>query len=723
VPIEVDGDLLNLRLDPGEAPGRIDVQWIALHRGGPHPIEVAAVQQTDTRLTVGLKNHGEKPITAAVNGNPIVLEPGLAVRAPIALAGRGPLEAVVVRVEVEGLPPVERHVWVYRADAPVACVARETADLRIAAARDGSLVRIVRDGQPVAAIAPLVHVDYRLPKLRLISTGDSGPLRWEGDGVTAVVEISGDGTLAVSIASDKRIEGPVVRVLGGLEQGLFAGVEYLGKGERSSSKLDIETDESLRVQPDPRHVTMPLMTAVTGRASVALAWDDMTLQPVFATPDFLDGRSDHRMSLEGKNIRCVLRIGAGWEAGGRLEDAILWAVRRHGLPELAQRPRGFAQQMALSLRAYSGMVHDAQHGGWFHAVVPGTRRGPERGAYFADHASSIWRITGQMPEVPKLQFGGAHVYNPAGFFVTGGAADWARIARVRADAMVRQQQPDGSYRYDGQYRRGHFENTASGICARPAFELLEHAYYTGDKRSLDAGLKTLAYMKRFRTPRGAQTWEVPLHTPDILASAYLVWAYVRGYELTGQRHWLDEARRWAISGLPFVYQWSDRPIMLYATTPVYGATHWVAPNWIGRPVQWCGLVYAYSLLLLAPHDATLDWRKLAEGILLCGEQMQYPDGPSVGCLPDAFELPTQRRVPSDINPSTLVSLRLLVDGKLDALARAADGRHTVVGPYPITIRDGKARITAAPGVKYQVLLDGTRVRDVQSTGEDVLSVD
>ena len=99
--------------------------------------------------------------------------------------------------------------------------------------------------------------------------------------------------------------------------------------------------------------------------------------------------------------------------------------------------------------------------------------------------------------------------------------------------------------------------------------------------SLAAGLKTLEFMQRFRTPRGAQTWEAPLHTPDILASGHPVWAYVRAYQLTGDRGWLAEARRWAISGLPFVYQWSNRPIMVYATTPVYGATIWQGPNWIG----------------------------------------------------------------------------------------------------------------------------------------------
>jgi hypothetical protein len=213
---------------------------------------------------------------------------------------------------------------------------------------------------------------------------------------------------------------------------------------------------------------------------------------------------------------------------------------------------------------------------------------------------------------------------------------------------------------------------------------------------------------------------VPLHTPDILASAQAVWACVRAFELTGDRSHLDEARRWAITGLPFVYQWSNRPIMMYATTPVLGATHWKSPNWIGLPVQWCGTVYAYALLLLAPHDSTLYWRHIAEGITICAEQMQYPDGPSVGTLPDVFVLQSQSRQPADINPGALVSLRLALAGRLDGLAIATGGQHRVLAPFPVEIRDGKAFVQAVAGTGYQVLVDGNRIVDVTSVGTDVV---
>ena len=121
--------------------------------------------------------------------------------------------------------------------------------------------------------------------------------------------------------------------------------------------------------------------------------------------------------------------------------------------------------------------------------------------------------------------------------------------------------------------------------------------------------------------------------------------YVRGYELTGKQEYLCEARRWALSGIPFVYLWTRYPIMLYATPPVFGATNWQAPVWIGLPVQWVGGVYAHALTMLAPHDKSLDWNHLARGILISAEQQQYPDGLWAGLLPDSFDIVGQQRRP------------------------------------------------------------------------------
>lgn len=716
------GRLTDLRIDPGAAAGRVDIDWIRLVRREPHPLAIERVQVTGDRAYFTVKNHQAQPCDAEIQGARRTLAGNATVAFEVPLARHGPLEQVSLEILVERFPPLRRTVFVYHPEVKadwIACPSRaaprpererqdaaSTPDaFALKVARDGSAALILRGGRPAAVLAPLVHCDGRLPALQLVA--QTPQLRFEDDGVALGVSAAGN-EITVSIHSDTPCEGPVVRVLGGLQQGLLAGVEYLGKGEYSSSMLDIETEEHVRFAPKPLDVTLPLMAFVTDRASVAMTWDDMTLQPVFATPNFFDGTADHRMALRGTKIEAVIRVDQD-----RLEESIHWAVQRKGLPPLPPAPRDRQQQYDLCVKALNGPLRTEK--GWGHCVEDHWARHPH-----ADMASTLFRLTGKAPELPTLVPGGSHVPNGTIYFVTGRARQWLQHQEHQAQSLMAQQKPDGSYRYDGPYRRGHFEDTASGVCARPAALLLEHAWVTGDAGALAAGVRALEYMKRFDTPRGAQVWEIPLHTPDQLASAYAVWAYVRGYELTGKPEYLREARRWALSGVPFVYLWGRYPIMLYGTPPVFGATHWKAPNWIGLPVQWVGGVYAYALTMLAPHEKSLDWNHLARGILIAAEQMQYPDGPYAGLLPDSLHLETQERRPWRINPCALVSLRMALDGEVDFLSVAVEGKHRVAAPFPVNIRNGQAHIRAKAGLTYQVLINGRRIVDVTSQGDDVV---
>ena len=228
-----------------------------------------------------------------------------------------------------------------------------------------------------------------------------------------------------------------------------------------------------------------------------------------------------------------------------------------------------------------------------------------------------------------------------------------------------------------QYRKGKVdfartsrEQHANGNTGNVLQIALTAASETGDTSLIKAAISMLkraniAYSNT--VPRGAQTWEIPLHTPDILASAHMLRANVLGYELTGDREFFDEARYWAWSGVPFVYL--DRPtdtgrVGMYATIAVLGATNWVAPNWIGLPVQWCGLVYADALLDLWFHDRDPRWKLIADGIISSGYQQSWPavSGAVIsrtarerqGLLPDSFILESQQRSDPAINPATLL---------------------------------------------------------------------
>jgi len=706
------GRLTDLRIDPGTAPGEIEIDWIRLIRRWPHPLTIQRVERVGDRIRFEVENHSENTVAFVADGQAMKIDGGTAMWIGRSASGSRPLEAVSLELRAGEFPPVKRTVFVHRPDVQTHWVSLPSSDgkqgnVSVQVARDGSLARIHRNGTLVALLAPLVHCNGRLPELKLTEEGSA--LRFQGDEVSMRLRLR-EREISVSIQSERTCEGPVVRAMGDLEQGLLAGLEYLGKGERSSSKLDIETAGHLRFAPDPLMVTMPLMSFVTDRSSLAMTWTDMQLQPVFATPNFFDAAADHRMALRGKKIEATICID-----DEPLCETILWAVKKHGLPPLPEPPRTPKQQREICLKALNGPLRN--EAGWGHCVQERWTRRP-----FADMASTFWRLTGEVPKFNRFVPGGAHVQNGSIYFVTGRAREWLDHKAREVQGIMRRQQSDGSFRYDGEFRRGHFENTASGVCARPAATLLEYARVTGDQAALEAGLRTLEYMKRFRTPRGAQVWEVPLHTPDQLASAYLVWAYVRGYELTGKDEYLEHARKWAISGIPFVYLWECRPIMLYSTPPVFGATHW-RHGWFGLPVQWVGGVYAYALTLLAPYDDSLDWNHLARGILISAEKQQYPDGPNVGLLPDSFNIPHQRRQPADINPCALVSLRMVLDGQLDFLSVAIDGKHRVAAPFPVTIGDGSARVEARAGVEYQVIIDGRRIIDVRSQGVDVLPLE
>jgi hypothetical protein len=700
---QAPGTLTDLRIDPGVKPGLVEIDWIRLVQEELHPLSVSSVEQTDGAVRFLVTNHRNAPVAFESAGTSRTVAASETVVLERPIVGKRLLESVSVTLRCESWPALGRTVWVVNPAAPAEWIEKPLDGLTMKIARDGSIAMIHRGAELVAILGPLVLCDGKLPELRLIE--DSAAVKFVGENVQLAIRPRGR-EISVDIQSEKNCEGPVVRAPGALEQGLFAGLEYLGKGEHSSSQLDIETDEHIRFAPDPLKVTMPLMAFVTDRASVAMSWDDMALQPVYATPNFFDGADDHRMTLQGRNITAVIRFDAG-----PLEESIAWAVHRRGLPALPPSPRTVAQQNEICLAALNGPLRTAD--GWGHCVQANWTRQP-----LADMASTVWRLGGEVPAFERFVPGGAHVPNGTIYFVTRRAQEWLETQRRQVRDYIAQQQPDGSYRYDGEFRRGHFENTASGLCALPAARLLEFAYVTGDQEALAAGVRTLEFTKRFDTPRGAQIWEIPLHTPDLLASAYLVWAYTRGYQLTGNTEYLEHARKWALSGIPFTYLWGRHPIMTYATPPVYGATNWVAPNWMGLPVQWVGGVYAYALTLLAPHEKTLDWNQVARGILISAQQQQYPDGPHVGLLPDSFNLPYQRRQPADINPCALVSLQMALDGQVDFLSVAVDGDRRVAAPYPVTLRDGTACVDGKKGIVYQLIVDGKTIIDVNSQGKD-----
>ncbi len=551
------------------------------------------------------------------------------------------------------------------------------------------------------------------------------------------------------------------------QQALFCGLEYLDSNasETSSSEADLRGPQARRQTPDTAQITIPLMAVAAKGRFVSLEWKRSdSVAALFDVPDRIFRAGGHLMGLIGPGSNGQNRVEGnllpydGVEvsparpitvratlAGGLADDATS-AVRayvvRHPLPQV---PRDSDSAMAYIAQAAAGWMKSkiGQGSEFRHMYWPGnmSRLQPAADAAVylkwlaeklshdklaADLAAASKSAIGRMSPADMLNQHIGHITYPVVPLVFGEPLAAAKAADSTARALLGRFEPDGSIPYVKRsgaldYGSTHFARDANGLTAQVVAHLLELASLSGDSSLITAALARLRGLSKFdhTVPRGAQTWEVPLHTPDILASAHLVRAYTLGYQLTGDKSLLQSAVNWAWTGVPFVYLDSPvkGPIGLYATTPVLGATQWQAPNWMGLPVQWCGLVYADALYRLEPFDQTGPWRRLADGITASGIQQTFghEDPDLQGLLPDSFTLRTQVRNAVAINPGTVQAnaARLLFNENLyDMHVFRSNGAIVHVPGSISRCADGSSSLefTVAPWSQsaYYVLVSGLK---------------
>jgi hypothetical protein len=485
------------------------------------------------------------------------------------------------------------------------------------------------------------------------------------------------------------------------QQALLAGVEYL-ENEPSSSEADVIGPESWRLVPDTAKLTFPLMALQAGNHYVSLTWEPQTaICAVHDSPDRQFGSGGHLLGLlfpgsDGVNReeRSLLPYRPEKLRAGelfRVRATLLGGAGTTVVPAV-KHYLGLAPPPPLLVHGYTASgYYELAARGWLesriretnlfrHAWWPGFNPQPASDAALwmlwlsqqlgasslasnlitaADDA--IGAVTPSVYNAAQI----GHNRFPLPALIFGSVIENAAQAHDHGTALLGRFQPDGSVPYQPppggvDYGKTHWAPDANGLTAGVIVSLLEAAVFSGDRALLETGLRHLRALDKFRgtVPRGAQTWEIPLHTPDVLAAAYLVRAHTLGYELTGDRALLDDASYWAWTGVPFVYLTPPvpQPVGVYSTIPVLGATGWQAPVWIGRPVQWCGLVYADALARLAPHDSAAPWQRIADGIAAAGLQHTWPlaDAERRGLLPDFYLLRIQRSDGPAINPATLL---------------------------------------------------------------------
>jgi len=514
-------------------------------------------------------------------------------------------------------------------------------------------------------------------------------------------------------------------------QAVMAGLEYL-ENEPSSSQADITAAGWQRQVPDPIKLTFPLMALAAGGNYVGLLWEPSTnFAALFDSPDRTFQSGGHLMGLifpgadpsvrsdgsvlpyDGQALAAgqtlTLRATIIGGRGHTIVPALRQFVARRGLPPLPST--GYSLSNYCALAAHGWLDTPIRSGALFRNSTAASGFAPAADAalYLDWLAAKVSDPTLQARLASTANYARAAVspasYNfaavgnmtfPVEALLFGAVTDNAATALNDGQAQLTLFQPDGSIHYQPptgglDLGKTYWSPDADGLTATHVVTVLEDAAFSGDPTLLSQGVRLLEALGKWRdtVPRGAQTWEVPLHTPDILASALLVRAYTLGYELTGQPAFLEQARYWAWTGLPFIYLEppTAQPIGLYCTIPVFGASDFVA-SWFGVPVQWCGLVYADALRRFARYDPTGPWLTLANGIAAAGVQQTHPlaDTGLEGLLPDSFNLRAQSRNAPGINPGTLLPEAVQMFGQDPLYDFRVFPRHGLLvhAPGPIT---------------------------------------
>ncbi|MBI2301717.1 MAG: hypothetical protein HYU66_22675 [Armatimonadetes bacterium] len=536
--------------------------------------------------------------------------------------------------------------------------------------------------------------------------------------------------LTMRVACDRprqilAVHGPELYAPGERGEALFPGLEWLAPGEISSNDLDIAATHPLclRLTTHPNNVTIPLMAVATDRGVVGLLWDAHQRwsgaldrpQPVFASPDRWAHQAASRMGLMAPNtvtglpenrLRCdkPRALGAGEaitlaghlfaEPGGRdvLDAQDAW-FRLYRPEPILNYPRGSLDaELTLDARAYLEALWSEEDQAWWpYHGGPGLGRTVHRSPSWSFDLLNISRLRPQLPlAAAAAQRAEAMLKLAAqppqagddGYFA-GDPLEGIGMQSEASAATLASREPDGGWSYQpstpnsGVFKGMDYQELGepgqqgNGLFAARLRNVLRAARLAGDLATYREALPSLERLESFSIPRAAQVWEVPVHSPDILAAAEACEAFTEAYRISGEARWLYDARHWARAGLPFVYVWNEpgKPWMRYGSIPVFGAT-WYQGAWYGRLVQWNGLRYADALLDLATLDPEtamggLTWREWARGLMVSCMYQQRTDKGYQGLWPDALGCRDKDRANWEFAPRSILRLVYELNGRVE----------------------------------------------------------
>jgi hypothetical protein len=511
-------------------------------------------------------------------------------------------------------------------------------------------------------------VDYRLE-----TDKDCKVLRWTGPCLYA-----GEG----SFGSQK-------------DEALFPGLEYLINNEVSSDTRFAAEKYANRLAPHAYKMTMPLMAVSFEGCAVGLMWEpNRAWEAAWRHPAAMFS-SPNRSNKKAKNHWLALStpsVEPRWRNEGDLEahkavgispknphhlaarliatpeggvSAVLreW-VAAYGLPKVPEGGQSYRDNVELCIESYLEVAWDEETEGWHHTLAD-----PWEPRFEPILANQLWRYSrwsegesslkararDQVQRAFKKLPTPHHTPRLELALCYGNVASSLESAAVAARDLIKEQQKDGSWGWTPEAvanvadfktkervaLMGKLKDSATGFTSSKVIPVLSYALATGEREATASVVKAADWCNKQKRPEGAQTWELHLHVPDVLAVPYLINLNLGAYQLTNKKSYLEAAKRWAWTGLPFTFLWNPyyRPVMRYGTVPVFGVTFHDVQSWFGVIVHWNGLWYSDALFRLATFERTdgpIDWLQLAEGIVQHGLQEQAKDGPYKGMYPDAF---------------------------------------------------------------------------------------
>ncbi|NLV73702.1 MAG: hypothetical protein GXY52_03305 [Chloroflexi bacterium] len=459
---------------------------------------------------------------------------------------------------------------------------------------------------------------------------------------------------------------------------IFPGIEWL-RGEEWSSGTDwFAYPEALRVTPHPHKVSFPCLAISHGGVGLGLCYQPDSVQtvstsgypsnllryvqPVFASPNFVDRRNDHLLGLMWPSVRQGLAENALSADGmpivsqqqlafdaqiavvkGDSLDVITEWVKETGMPEPGKPRWPWEEAYQRIIEAYDthlwlpgeGWATGSFYRGKGDLYVPECVRGYiDKGADAALAARLKEKVTWVEGELAKPENVREPDLNGMLARPEGAMIHHPELTEQLADQLVALQTPEGDFPYDPNGRHttglissaaywrpiGHVGDSAIDLVAVAVLGLIEahkrlrkDSYLTAIRRGLEFGL-------RFDRPEGGDWWETPLNAPNLLAAGNAAIAYYLGYELFDEPAYKARAVRWIRSVLPFTYLWQpiDQP-MLYNTKPCLCSTAWFLSDWVSKCVLWEVLrVFGDSWrhgIDWGLVDPELDWHTYHRGIL------------------------------------------------------------------------------------------------------------